>query len=101
MKRKILDEIVEKKGEITETNEENNEEETKKKAEQNQKEIDEKLKQIKSIKNTLKNDGKPVNEQKILKRQKKLTPILIIIYTFIFIFSGLSVIIKIYGVLQN
>ena len=100
MKRKIID-TIENKGEIINGNDETDEDKLKQEAERNQKEFDEKMKSIKTLRRTLRNNGKPVDEEKIVKRQQKLTPLLIMIYTFIFIFSGLSLIIKVYGVVKN
>ena len=71
------------------------------KAEVTDQEIKEKIKQIKTMQKTFRNNGKPFNEELYRKKEEKLTPVILFIFVLIFIFSGLSVITKIYKVLQN
>ena len=86
--RKIENEEKQKEGEVDEENKYNAE-------------IESNIKKLKTINRTLKNNGKPVNEELLAKRKAKYTPFILFLYLLVFIFSGLSLIIKVYGILKN
>ena len=79
-------------GEVTKRNVETEKKEEEKEEEDNTKENIEKLREMTSL---IKNEGKPVKKNKPVN--KKNMQCILFLYVLVFIFSGLSIIIRVYN----